>query len=562
MKTKKIIIVGIVVMAIVLGMQAVAITNLSNTPQSPKKTLELTKIEEPVRTGGPIKVKCQSIDPDFLGTPQHSLSLMGTDRLVTGFPEYEGNPVLTIDNQGTLLLAYEYEQDFLEQDALFTYSKDLGATWQDSIGFQIDGRESHPSAEYAGMVEGTNRAYATFLSSAGQGAQTTLVNMIDVFDPETWEGATYVWDDSGFYEFNSCDLVAFHDPIPIGTEEAEHFVAAFIGSFSGLSGYPDCVQTPHYMVDIGGGQGWIYWFYYNNSANVKMDIDKPGEMIYYTFQWGNNGNQDVIVLSTDLENVGVTEDEGGWGDGMGEDRKYQITGTANTINPAIAADNNNVYLLLQSDQDGNQDIVCYYSSDGGAIYDMSVVADTSADEMYPAVTANGKNAVCVFIKNNNLYSATTQDGGVSWKINNLPINDVDGSVMTQYGAADVSGNYGVWTDNRNGNGDIYLDETTSAPLVMVKDISGGFGVSAEITNEGTADASDVEWAMTFDVPLMILPSDGETRGTISSLAVGTSETVSSGLVLGFGKGTITVTVDGASKSVSGFVVGPFVLGVS
>ena len=40
---------------------------------------------------------------------------MGTDILVGGLPEYEGNPIFELDDQGNFLVAYEYELEFLEQ---------------------------------------------------------------------------------------------------------------------------------------------------------------------------------------------------------------------------------------------------------------------------------------------------------------------------------------------------------------------------------------------------------------------------------------------------------------
>ena len=116
----------------------------------------------------------------------------------------------------------------------------------------------------------------------------------------------------------------------------------------------------------------------------------------------------------------------------------------------------------------------------------------------------------------------------------------------------------AWTDNRNDNTDVYFDIGT-APLVGVSAVSGGFGVKATIENTGTADATDVEWNLNVDAPLLLI--GGEANGTISSLPVGGSETVKSGFLFGIGQATITITADDAGATKSGFILGPLVLNV-
>jgi hypothetical protein len=146
---------------------------------------------------------------------------------------------------------------------------------------------------------------------------------------------------------------------------------------------------------------------------------------------------------------------------MGEGRKYQVTGTANTINPAIAAENDNVYLIMQTDQNGNQDIVCYYSLDGGENYEMSIIADSVEDELFPEVYASGDYANVIFLKGNNLFSALTSDGGETWEISER-LNDLDGSVVDWKRTSDIYGNKVVWTDNRGDNYAIYIDDLPSS----------------------------------------------------------------------------------------------------
>ena len=70
------------------------------------------------------------------------------------------------------------------------------------------------------------------------------------------------------------------------------------------------------------------------------------------------------------------------------------------------------------------------------------------------------------------------------------MNDQDGTVVSEDGTCDISRAGIVWTDNRNGNEDIYFAAGESAPILSVKSVSGGFGVSAVIENSGNAEATD------------------------------------------------------------------------
>jgi hypothetical protein len=149
----------------------------------------------------------------------------------------------------------------------------------------------------------------------------------------------------------------------------------------------------------------------------------------------------------------------------------------------------------------------------------------------------------------------SEDGGLTWG-EPEQMNDNDGSVVAEENSIDISSNGIVWTDNRNGNKDIYYTPLP-APLINVV-ISGGFGVSATVSNDGSVAAENLDW----DVELSGLVFLGaSTTGTIATLAPGASESVGPGLVLGIGPSTITASAGGAVQTADAFVLGPLVTGI-
>ena len=96
-------------------------------------------------------------------------------------------------------------------------------------------------------------------------------------------------------------------------------------------------------------------------------------------------------------------------------------------------------------------------------------------------------------------------------------------------------------------------------------VSGGFGVTASVSNVGNADATNCEVTFTFEGGLIILPSGGTSTVTIDTIAAGASEDAKV-TVFGIGKPVITVDVtcdEGAEASATyepSFVFLFFVLG--
>ena len=108
----------------------------------------------------------------------------------------------------------------------------------------------------------------------------------------------------------------------------------------------------------------------------------------------------------------------------------------------------------------------------------------------------------------------------------------------------INGDYVVFTILNEG---VYLYKyTTTQPVIEIGNITGGLlKVTAVIMNTGDVNATDVDWSITLDGGLILLGK--ETTETAATIPAGEEVEVTSGLILGLGATTITVSAGDASK---------------
>jgi hypothetical protein len=131
------------------------------------------------------------------------------------------------------------------------------------------------------------------------------------------------------------------------------------------------------------------------------------------------------------------------------------------------------------------------------------------------------------------------------------------------------GTYNVTLTVTDAADDTATDATTATiiapqPVLEIGAITGGFGIKSSVKNTGEGAATNVDWTIALDGKLVFLGKSS--TGTIATLAPAGSEAIKAGFILGFGKTNIVVSAtcdEGvtAEATASGFVFGPFILGV-
>jgi hypothetical protein len=329
------------------------------------------------------------------------------------------------------------------------------------------------------------------------------------------------------------------------TEDGYGFEQIFgLGYFT----YPDFEYPP----TMGG-------FYYDGNSehtsapgdNIEMDVGP--ERIYIVC-----GTEDQItVKSTSSDEDILTNGESQNGmDKYADIEQYPGEYLSTGSDPDVSQSGSNVVVVYV---DGGN-VKCSRSPTDGSDYDPGHSWQTSTvatGASAPAVHMSGSTVYCAYVKDGNVYKVISEDGGASWG-SPEKINSVDGTVDPSPGSVDIKDTGVVWTDTRNGAKDIYFIGAAGGPRISVSAPSGGFGVSAVVSNDG-ADATGIDWSIELEGSLVFL--GGLTEGTISSLSGGDTETVSTGLVFGLGGVDITVSAGGSSRSASGTILGPFVIGL-
>jgi len=464
------------------------------------------------------------------------------------------HPKMTVNTQGDIVVVYEQELGIFSKQMPIVYSADGGETW--TVQFLFDSLEIF---DMSGIVQYPDIVY----NSAND------VFFIGMVDP--------------LYEMYN-DLFGFVPGDIANAEDSSWYAISGSGSENYNYGAVSCTdnffasvttEDGYDMEQLFGLGWWTYpdfehptvmgGFYYDgNSVHqsapaAELEMDATANRIFLVCETETEFEGTQITMKSTVNDEALLTN-GEMQDGMDKyadveqfPGEYLGVGT----DPDVSGSGSKVCVVYE--QGG--DVKCSYSTCDAGTYDPGFdwqVSTVATGANYPAVFMQGDMVYCVYVQNGNVFLKISEDAGATWGDAEQK-NEEAGTVVGEKGTADVGKTGLVWTDERNGNYDIYFApfEGGSFPEVVIESVTGGIGITATIKNIGDAPAENFAWSIVSDGLVFL---GGEKSGE-ATLAPGDSMDIKTGFMLGFGDIEVTVTADLATEKVNAKLLLFFVTGL-
>jgi len=228
-----------------------------------------------------------------------------------------------------------------------------------------------------------------------------------------------------------------------------------------------------------------------DQCNPAIALDS-NDKLYAVWQDSREGDWDIYI-STSVDGINWSAET-----------RVNDPNEGNQVNPAIVVDGrspNYAYVVWQDDRAGNQDICIAASSDGFITKTVSQITSDTADQTTPAITADSANTIYVVWTDSrngsgDIYGAASNN---SWT--NAAVVSNANNQSSPVIAAESTGSilHFLWVDDTPGDNDIYYASSNNglpgSPLTgvsIIDDTSGSDQLEPAISVTGAAGTNDLK----------------------------------------------------------------------